>query len=887
VLERAVTFERLETMEGLRQAIPLYRQAASGWRSIGDVSFEAETLEALAGMTTIFTQFTRESAAARERLAELYAAMGEREQEVINWRALAVEYSKVGRLVHAKQALGRALTQALALELRVTTAAIRRRLASIEFELANFDRARELAQEAHDLAAAIPNHSVDALATWDLSRLDALAGDLDAAVARSQGSLDLAKGDAAATGLITLWSGFLHLRRGELDLAASRFEARLAMPRNVDRDQEAMSRLGLGDVMRARGDRQGARQRYVSAAAALQSGLPQYRCTAEQRLARMDLEDGHVDQARARFETMLDIAAALRSVQCEAEARAGLADVAARRGDLEIADAEARRVVELTELFRDAAVNLESRALGFGALAPAYERAIDISMQRAEWGTADLPMRALALNEQSLARGLLDRVLEGRLDAGVRVPGALATERQQVKEQWRARLAELQVAVRARPDAVDTKALIDETSALAIRVRDLEARIDAADPRHATFVSSRPFDVDAIRALLDEDTLLLEYALGDLRSYLWVVSRREIRAFTLAPRATIEALARRVHEGFARAPSADGAALSRRIADDEDRRALTRFVIEPAASLLGEKRLVVVLTGALSLVPFGALPQPFDVAQGRTGETAEVPPMLARHEIVQVPSATILGAMRVLTAGRPRPSKTAVIFADPIYDAQDPRVRPASSSARLASGAPAGRMPTLPFARVPFSRSEADAIASLVPSEVTTFVGSEATRERVLGRALADYRFIHFATHGVVNQEVPSLSGLVLSMVDGTGRPRDGLVLLPDVYDMTLNADVVVLSGCQTALGKNVRGEGPIGLARAFMYAGVPRVVASLWPVDDLATAELMKGLYRGMLVNRLPPAAALRAAQRQLAATRRWRSPYFWAPFVLQGDWR
>jgi CHAT domain-containing protein len=130
-------------------------------------------------------------------------------------------------------------------------------------------------------------------------------------------------------------------------------------------------------------------------------------------------------------------------------------------------------------------------------------------------------------------------------------------------------------------------------------------------------------------------------------------------------------------------------------------------------------------------------------------------------------------------------------------------------------------------------------------------------------------------------------SSLVLSLVDRSGRSRDGFVMVPDIYDMTLNADVVVLSGCQTALGKNVRGEGPIGLARAFMYAGVPRVVASLWPVDDLATAELMKRFYRGMLVNRLAPAAALRRAQQELAADRSWASPYFWAPFVLQGDWR
>ena len=243
------------------------------------------------------------------------------------------------------------------------------------------------------------------MATWDLSRLDALAGDLDSAVARSLRSLDLAKGDPPRP--VSSRCGWASC----IFAAASWTRRRLALKRGwrslvtVQRDQEAVTRLGLGDVMLARGDRQGARKRYESAAAALEKGAQQSRCIAEQRLARMELEDGGLDQAHTRFETMLGIAVERHSPLCEAEARAGLADVEARRGNWEKADAEARRVVELTETFREAAVSLESRSLGFGALAPAYERAIDISMQRAEWGSTDVLARALALNEQARARG--------------------------------------------------------------------------------------------------------------------------------------------------------------------------------------------------------------------------------------------------------------------------------------------------------------------------------------------------------------------------------------------------------------------------------------------------------------------------------------------------
>ena len=877
MLKRAVEEERRESMDGLRKAVPLYQETAAGWRSMGDVRMEAVTLEALARLTGLFTEYASESIAARERLTELYSTIDDREAEVSNLNLLASKCGEAGQLDRAKQIATREFDLARAHDVRWAVAASLRQLGRSDFELGNYDSARDFALRAQEVAAAIGERPLEGVALFDLSRLDSLAGDFDAAIAHDTRALELATDSAQATSLIQMWLGFNYLGRGELDNAEARFQARLDMARRyVQRDQEAFTRLGLADVKLARGDRQGARAGYEAAAQALERGAQLWRCIAEQRVGRMDLEDGYLDQAIGRFETMRGIAAAWHNPECEAEARAGLADVALRQGDLETADAEARRVVDLTEAFRHAGVNIESRALGFGSLAPAYERAIAISMRSADRADSDAVGRALMLNEQALARGLLDKVAESHLESRARVPPSLAEELQNVRERWRARLAELQVAVRLHPDSAATVALVDETHHLEVNVRDLEAKIDAADPRHATFVRPRPLSVAAIQSLLDDDTVLLEYALGDVQSYLWVVSKTESRAFTLAPRAEIETLARRVHEQLARVPGAPGPLAAASSAAVADRQALTRSIIEPAASMLGGKRMVLVLPGALSLVPFAALP---------ADEGSSL--LIAQHEIVQIPSATTLGAMRAITAGRPRAPKTAAVFADPIFDATDPRVHSPSSRVRHAPAQSAPRVAGLSMTRLPFSRSEAQEIAALDPRSVAVFLGFDATRERAVGAALADYRFIHFATHGVVNQTLPSLSSVVLSLVDRAGHPHDGFVMLPDVYDMTLNADVVVLSGCQTALGKDVRGEGPIGLARGFMYAGVPRVVASLWQVDDLATAELMRRFYRGVLVDNLTPAAALRAAQRQLAATRRWRSPYFWAPFVLQGDWR
>src|SRR6185295_6579471 len=193
-----------------------------------------------------------------------------------------------------------------------------------------------------------------------------------------------------------------------------------------------------------------------------------------------------------------------------------------------------------------------------------------------------------------------------------------------------------------------------------------------------------------------------------------------------------------------------------------------------------------------------------------------------------------------------------------------------------------------PLTRLPFSREEAMAIAALArQSDTLNAVDFQANRATAIGGTLADYRIVHFATHGLIDSEHPDLSGLVLSLVNDRGGAQDGFLRLTDIYNLKLNASLVVLSACQTALGKEIRGEGLVGLTRGFMYAGTPRVVASLWQVSDLATAELMKKFYAGMLQQKLAPAAALRAAQLELSKDPRWQAPYYWAGFVLEGDWR
>lgn len=195
-----------------------------------------------------------------------------------------------------------------------------------------------------------------------------------------------------------------------------------------------------------------------------------------------------------------------------------------------------------------------------------------------------------------------------------------------------------------------------------------------------------------------------------------------------------------------------------------------------------------------------------------------------------------------------------------------------------------------PLARLAYSRKEALAIAALVPEAQRRIVlDFDVNYEAVTSAELSEYRFIHFATHALLDTDEPELSGMLLSLVDKEGRPQqNGILRLGDVYNLLLPVELVSLSACDTALGKSISGEGLVGLTRGFMYAGAPRVMASLWKVDDAATADLMKIFYEGMLgPQKLRPAAALREAQKQMWQKNKASSPFYWAGFVLQGEWR
>jgi CHAT domain-containing protein len=452
-----------------------------------------------------------------------------------------------------------------------------------------------------------------------------------------------------------------------------------------------------------------------------------------------------------------------------------------------------------------------------------------------------------------------------------------------------------------------------EIDATLAQYQELEGQIRTSSPKYAALTQPKPLSAVEVQQLLDSQTALLYYALGAGRSFVFVVTPSSLEFYQLPKREEIETAARTVYKLLIsrNQPTAGENSEQRkgRLAkQDAEYRSvsarLSQTVLGPFLPRLAGKRLVIVADGVLQYVPFAALPIP----SGESSKPAVA--LVAKHEIVNLPSASVLAVLRLQASQRGTvPAKEVAILADPVFDKSDPRVgktqQPTAAPGQEMAAKPSSEFadhltrsikdvdprtaqPGVVLSRLAFSRREAAAIiATAKPGEGMEALDFHASRETALSKELEQYRIVHFATHGLLDNAHPELSGLVLSLVDAEGKATNGFLDLQDVYNLTLPADLVVLSACETALGKEVSGEGLVGLTRGFMYAGASRVVASLWNVDDVATSELMAEFYKGMLQADLSPAAALRQAQLEMQKRKRWADPYYWAAFTLQGEWK
>jgi CHAT domain-containing protein len=405
-------------------------------------------------------------------------------------------------------------------------------------------------------------------------------------------------------------------------------------------------------------------------------------------------------------------------------------------------------------------------------------------------------------------------------------------------------------------------------------------------------IPAQPLTLPQIQAeIAGGDSVVLEYALGDDRSYAWLIDGENISQFELASAGEIHRRVRAFRESLMPIASHEGettlAYLKRRhaakIGQFNQAKQLAEIVLSPI-KLPVQKRLLIVPDGSLQYVPFGALP---------VLSAGEEAPLIKGHELVMLPSASVLALLRKTAAGKPPPTNGIAVFADPVFEMNR---SPSSASGagndmlsrsrdltRVLRDVPGWQhIPSLPG-----SRAEALAILQIAGPEHTRLaLGFDANRQSILNGWVSSYRVLHFATHGIVDTLHPEMSGLILSLLDAHGKPQNGYLRLSDIYNLKLSADLVVLSSCESALGKDLASEGTIGLPRGFLYAGARSVIASLWRADDEATAVLMKALYL-RLQHGENTSASLHGAQLELSKDDRFSDPYYWAGFVLEGDFK
>jgi CHAT domain-containing protein/Tfp pilus assembly protein PilF len=749
---------------------------------------------------------------------------------------------------------------------------------------------------------------------YDLNDLDRALEYLNQALSIRHAAGDLAEAFTLAA------IGHVYRALGQPARAVEHYQKALPIMRAMgDRQGEASDLNNMGKAYALQGDQQKAIESYNQA-------MPIMRAVGDRRgeaatlsnLGELERALGHPSKALEYFGQALELQRAVRDPIGAIATLYGVARTERDLGHLEEARSRIESALDAVESLRAGVSNQQLRSSYLASKEDYYGFYVDLLM-RMDSRDRSVGYAALALqaSERARARSLLEVLNEARADIREGVDPSLLDRESDLRRQLNARTERLTRLLSKPHNDDDAETAKREVASLLNEYEEVQSQIRVQSPRYSSLAQPVPLSLGEIQQnVLDRETALLEYSLGEEKSYLWAVTPDSIKAYELPKRAEVESAARRVYELLTvrsravpnETPEQEQARFSKADADYTQAAAgLSQMILGPAAAELGPKRLVIVTEGALQYVPFAALPAPRAKRVGLQDRAAPVSPrdrlpapptrtpLAVDHEIVSLPSASVLAILRRETAGRPAASKTVAVLADPVFRPDDPRLGRFAktqteklqdgNAAALRSAEESGLQG---FVRLRFSRAEADAVAMLASDGARLeAVDFEANRAAATSADLRDYRIVHFATHGLINSLHPDLSGIVLSLVDKQGRQQDGFLRLYEIYNLRLNADLVVLSACQTALGKEIRGEGLIGLTRGFMYAGAPRIVASLWRIDDRATAELMKRFYEGMLRQGLSPAAALRAAQVSMWKDRRWAKPHYWAAFTIQGEWK
>ncbi|MBN3905924.1 MAG: CHAT domain-containing protein [Nostoc sp. NMS1] len=721
--------------------------------------------------------------------------------------------------------------------------------------------------------------------------------------------------DKPGQALTFYFIGFVYSLLGENQEALKYYNQALPIRREVgDRGGEATTLSSIGTVYFSLGENQQALKYFNQA-------LPILRAVGDRGDEASTLNNigfvysslGEKQEALKYYNQALPISRAVGDRGGEANTLFTTALLERDRTNLQQAQTHIQAAIEIIEDLRTKIADKELRASYFASVQDYYKFYIDLLMElHKKDPSKGYDALALEVSDRSRARVLIELLTEARIDIKKGIDPTLLAEERRLQLQINAQeklLSEL-ASKKETPEQVltNTKQQIED---ILQQQRELQIQIRAKNPEYADLIYPQPLTLKQIQQQLDKDTLLLQYSLGEERSYLWAVTPDSLSSYELPGREKIDKAAKNLYNNYLRNPGMQG------VSPEETAKAaneLSQLILAPVADKLGQKRLVIVGDDALQYIPFAALtdltPQPPSLSgkgeqdklpsPHRRGVGGEVnyQPLVVNHEIISLPSASTIAILRKQIKGQIKAAKTLAILADPVFSANDERFTGKSSNVannnidqQLENSALKRSMRNInrsEIQRLEGTEKEAREILKLVsPSENLQAFGFDANYNWATSDQLSQYKMLHFATHGFLDSTDPELSGIVLSLIDKQGKPQRGFLRLNEIFNLNFPAELVVLSACETGLGKEVKGEGLVGLTRGLMYAGAARVVVSLWNVDDEATSLLMSQFYSQMLQQGKTPAAALRAAQLKMWSQEQWRNPYSWSAFTLLGEWR
>ncbi|NJM63071.1 MAG: CHAT domain-containing protein, partial [Oscillatoriales cyanobacterium RU_3_3] len=769
-------------------------------------------------------------------------------------------------------------------------------MAVVYLALGETQKALEYFSQSLSLTKTLGDRSSEAVTLSNIGKLYSDLGEKQKALEYYQQSLSLSQavGDRSAQANILNSLGTVYSELGDRDKALEYYHQSLHLSREMgDRRGGSLTFNNIGRIYDDSGDKQKALE-YFNTALGLsrEIGDRSGEATILKNIGLVYLKSAEKQTALDYFNQSAIVSRAVSNRGLEAVNLFGMAYVKRDLGNLDRALKDIEAAIEIIENLRTKIASPELRSSYFATVQDYYKFYIDLLMQlHKTHPKSRYDRKALEASERSRARSLLELLQESNANIREGISPDLLQQEESLQQELDA-IEKRRIEAVTSPNPSQTK--IDEIDkqrlALLQQYQQIQTQIRSTSPRYAALTQPKPLTLPELqKQILDNNTILLQYSLGKERSYLWVVTSTGITSYELPKQADIETAARDFLDAITNPVVRD---FPKRVAEASSN--LSQLILQPAAAQLGNKRLLIVPDGILHYTPFAALTIP-QLAEQNTNNF-----LILQHEIITLPSASTLGILRQNYADRKPPNQTLAILADPVFSPDDDRLKgklTPETTEKLQSNNLGLNLSlrtsdlAWPPKRLPFTRQETqkiletlDKLPAISSSNKLDF---DASRTNATDGSLVNYQIVHFATHGIANSSNPELSGILMSMVDDKGNLVNGFLRLGDIFNLKLAAKLVVLSACQTGLGQNIQGEGMVGLTRGFMYAGAQRVAVSLWNVDDEGTSVLMQKFYQKMVQEKLAPAAALRAAQMEMMSQEKWNSPYYWAAFMLQGEWK